>query len=75
MSLRTHENLSNDRQDAREERWIDARRTGHYQDEFTGGGVPMMIKDGCMVPVPGFIEAAKRRRQRMFGMRRIEHGT
>ena len=64
-----------DNQDQRDERWARARRTGHYQDDFTGGGVPMELIDGRLVPKPGYIEAAKRRRNIMMSRKVEEHET
>jgi hypothetical protein len=61
----------NDRTDARDEALRQARRTGIYlgSDFIGGGGTPMMINErGNIVPVPGYLEAARnRRRARMRG--------
>jgi hypothetical protein len=60
-----------ERTDARDEALRQARRTGlHMGNDFAGGGgTPMMIdKAGNIVPRPGYLEAArKRRRARMRG--------
>lgn len=63
-----------DQVDARDERLIRAQRTGHYQDNFTGGGVPMCLMNGRMVPLPGHLEAAKRRRAIMCDRMEVENG-
>jgi hypothetical protein len=41
-----------------------------------GGGIPMMINErGNIVLVPGYLEAARKRRRQLMGARvEIEHG-
>ena len=58
-------------QDNRDDRQVYAQRTGEYLDEFTGG-MPMTIINGRIVPRPGYLEAAKRRRRNIMNGRNEE---
>lgn len=60
--------------DSRTERFRHAQQTGLWEEFPAGGGIPMTTKGGKIVPAPGHVAAAKRRRAMMFGRMEIEHG-
>lgn len=51
----------NESQDARNERWKSAQRTGEFRDEFTGGLTPMKFNGTYLVPDQDYIDAERRR--------------
>jgi hypothetical protein len=67
-----------ERTDTRDDALRHAQRTGiHMGNDFAGGGgIPMMINErGNIVLVPGYLEAARKRRRQLMGARvEIEHG-
>jgi hypothetical protein len=62
-------------QDSRDEKFIHAQRTGEYLDSPGAGGIPMMYKHGRIYAVPGYIAAAKRRRDQRMGRMGDENET
>ncbi len=64
----------NEQADSRDERLAHARRTGEYTGFPGGGGIPMKFDGDVVVPLPGYVDAAKRRRDIMAGRMEVEYG-
>lgn len=61
-------------QDVRHERLSHAQKTGEYVDFPGGGGIPVRLYRGRVCPLPGYVEAAKRRRNIQTSKQEIENG-